>query len=322
MSNRPRVVIYTSSLFAWPCIQALHEAGYLIGVITPDPQQQTGHQAPLLLLLHTLKMHQVPFEAVCKDNLTLIPSHLAHFDADIALCMTFSHLLPKEVLQHYPLGIYNCHASSLPAYIGRDPIYWQLRNQETHSALTWHAMSEYFDQGAIVSKLELIINSEDTYASLTQRFAYLALESLMPLLDHVCKNPVTHTSSLHEVRPMEAPAHIVALDFNSLDGYEIDALTRASNGHFGRVMLEIKGIDVELIQATVVDYPSYGTPAGTVVMVSQTQGLIVNTKQGCIRLDIVACELGVLSGDRLAQLINLDAGEQLLRSTHCSLQHA
>ena len=322
MKNKPSVVVYATSLFAWPSIEALHEAGYLVGVITPDPQERTITQAALVLLLQTLQMKQIQYEVVSKEKLALIPTHLPHMHADIALCMTFSYLLPKEVLTHYPLGIYNCHASALPAYVGRDPIYWQLRNQETHSALTWHAMSQYFDQGAVISKLELTISGEDTYASLTQRFAYLALESLMPLLDEISKHPVLSTGTQHQVTKLETPPSVIALDFNTLDGYEIDALTRASNGHLGRVMFAVKGMDAELIQATVVDYPSYGTVAGTVVMVSQTQGLIVNTKQGCIRLDIIACELGVLSGDRLAQLINLDAGERLHRSVRATQQTA
>ncbi|WP_105188132.1 methionyl-tRNA formyltransferase [Pseudoalteromonas sp. T1lg48] len=316
MKEQPKTLVYASSLFAWPCIQALFATEQLVGVITPDPQTMGSRQEPLRQLLTTLQANGIPFEVVCKQKLHLIPSHLPHFNADLALCLGFSHLLPQQVLNHYRLGIYNCHAAPLPAYGGRDPIYWQLRNQETHSALTWHAMTEQFDSGEILLQLPLSLGHQDTYASLVQRFAYLALNSLEQLFHLVTTNTVTLPAKVKAATSTSAVPELINLDFSALNATQIEALTRAHNGHYGRVLLNVKGMAVELIQASLADYPGYGTAAGTIVMISSTQGLVVNTQDGCIRLDIVACELGVMSAERLAQLIYLDAGEQLQRSPH------
>ncbi|WP_105264501.1 formyltransferase family protein [Pseudoalteromonas sp. T1lg76] len=316
MKEQPRTLVYASSLFAWPCIEALFATEQLVGVITPDPQTLGHRQEPLLQLLNQLQANGIPFEVVCKEKLHLIPSHLPHFNADLALCLGFSHLLPQPVLEHYRLGIYNCHASPLPAYGGKDPIYWQLRNQETYSALTWHAMNEHLDSGDILLQLPLPLGGQDTYASLVQRFAYLALSSLEQLFHQLTTATVAPPPKGQKADQTSAAPEFIILDFNALTGAQIEALTRAHNGHYGRVLLNIKGMAVELIQVSLADYPGYGTAPGTIVMISSTQGLVVNTQDGCIRLDIVACELGVMSAERLAQLIYLDAGEQLQRPPH------
>ena len=58
-------------------------------------------------------------------------------------------------------------------------------------------------------------------------------------------------------------------------------------------------MNIEVIQATAVDYPNYGvTWHGSDGI--QKHGLVVSSQSGCVRLDILACELGVLSGERLA----------------------
>ncbi|QFU04171.1 Methionyl-tRNA formyltransferase [Pseudoalteromonas sp. THAF3] len=309
--TKPRIVIYASSLFAWPCIEKLQQTGQLVGVITPDPSQYQQGKEALLLLLNTLATNNIAFEAVCKEKLHLIPSHLSHFTADLALVMGFRYRLPSSVLSHYPRGIINCHASKLPEYAGRDPIYWQIRNQETHSALTWHHMSEQLDSGQVVLQEPVMISAEDTYASLTQRFAYLALHSLDALLNELGNSQQQHVKS---VSSLALPPPHIDLDFSQFGAGQIDALTRASNGHFGRVLCKAKGMHIEVIQATAVDYPNYGVAPGTVVMISQEHGLVVSSQSGCVRLDILACELGVLSGERLAHLIHLDAGERLNNS--------
>ncbi|MFY8274170.1 formyltransferase family protein [Pseudoalteromonas sp. SSDWG2] len=321
MSEQPKVLVYANSLFAWPCIEALQQSGQLVGVITPDPQERNLAKPALMLLMQTLTSQGIPFEVVCKDKLSLIPTHLPHFNADVALCLGFSYLLPTPVLDHYLQGVYNCHASALPSYAGKDPIYWQLREQHPHSALTWQRMNERYDSGAIISSHPMLISSEDTYASLTQRFAFLALQSLPSLFTEINTHLPQQDLQPLTVTYTDQPPDFIHLDLQAFDAEQLDALTRAHNGHFGRCLLSIKGMDVELIQVSVVDYPTYGTRAGTVVMVSQTQGLIVATKKGCMRVDIVSCELGTLSGERLAQLINLDAGELLSHPPHQLQQH-
>ena len=91
-------------------------------------------------------------------------------------------------------------------------------------------------------------------------------------------------------------------------------LTKQITEAFKRRMPGVCTVHIEVIQAAAVEYPNYGVAPGTVVMISQEHGLVVSSQNGCVRLDILACELGVLSGERLAHLIHLDAGERLNNS--------
>ena len=67
----------------------------------------------------------------------------------------------------------------------------------------------------------------------------------------------------------------------------------------------------QLLQATAVDGVFVGIKAGTVVEVSLTAGLVVQTIDGQVRIDIVSTPQGVMSGYRFAQLWQINAGSEL-----------
>lgn len=63
----------------------------------------------------------------------------------------------------------NFHASLLPAYRGKHPVFWALRHDESWAGLTVHFMSAKIDAGAILYRVRVRTRLEDPVASLYLR---------------------------------------------------------------------------------------------------------------------------------------------------------
>ena len=60
----------------------------------------------------------------------------------------------------------NFHASLLPAYRGRSPLFWAIRHGETHAGLTVHVMDQGLDTGDILYQRRAAIDRCESVASL------------------------------------------------------------------------------------------------------------------------------------------------------------
>ena len=73
---------------------------------------------------------------------------------------------------------------------------------------------------------------------------------------------------------------------------------------------------VGLLQATVVEHPAYGVPAGTVLHIGEPEGVIVASKGGALRLDILTITEGIFTGLAFAERFGLDAGVAFENPAH------
>ena len=78
-------------------------------------------------------------------------------------------LLKAEILAVPRLLAANFHASLLPAYRGKHPLFWALRNGERWTGLTVHVMDGGLDTGDILYQVRVRTRRDDTVASLYDR---------------------------------------------------------------------------------------------------------------------------------------------------------
>lgn len=69
---------------------------------------------------------------------------------------------------------YNLHTGLLPMYGGCDIIYHTLENGEKEQGLTFHKMTDKFDEGEIISKITYPVFKDDTALDLYKRICSLA----------------------------------------------------------------------------------------------------------------------------------------------------
>ena len=75
----------------------------------------------------------------------------------------------------------NFHASLLPAYRGKHPVFWALRNGERWSGITIHVMTRGLDEGDVIFQRRIRTKRSDSVSTLYDRIIEKSL-SLVPRL--------------------------------------------------------------------------------------------------------------------------------------------
>lgn len=88
---------------------------------------------------------------------------LAHAQADIAVSINYSGVIPEEVTILFPLGILNAHGGDLPRYRGNACQAWAIINGEEKIGLCIHRMiGDELDSGDILARTYLPIDLDST----------------------------------------------------------------------------------------------------------------------------------------------------------------
>lgn len=107
-----------------------------------------------------------------------IVNDLGKLRPDMFIAAGYNRLLKEKLLAIPRLGAVNFHASLLPAYRGKHPLYWALRNGEPLVGLTVHRMDPGLDTGDILYQIKVPVKKGDTVADLYSRI----MEKSVPLV--------------------------------------------------------------------------------------------------------------------------------------------
>lgn len=105
-------------------------------------------------------------------------SALRESDPDVFIAVGYMNLLKAEVLAVPRLLAANFHASLLPAYRGKHPVFWALRNGEKWVGLTVHVMDAHFDTGDILFQVRVRTRKRDSVGTLYDRI----MDASVPLV--------------------------------------------------------------------------------------------------------------------------------------------
>ncbi len=88
---------------------------------------------------------------------------------DLFMAVGYMLLLKPPLLSVPRVVAANLHASLLPAYRGRHPVFWALRNSEPWCGLTIHEMASGLDTGDIIFQVRVPTREDDSVATLYER---------------------------------------------------------------------------------------------------------------------------------------------------------
>ncbi|EDM67135.1 methionyl-tRNA formyltransferase [Moritella sp. PE36] len=231
--------------------------------------------------------------------------------ADLGLIYTFSHKLPAVVLNAFDGGLFNLHASALPQYRGSMPLYWQIRNRETESYLSIIKVEDEFDTGDIMLQQIMTLSPLDTLNSVAHTLAQQAPQFIQDFMTRYANDELTAVAQQGEASNARMPTQKdMLINWKTMKSEEIAAAARAGNPLFNGMTIIWKQSYMGLLQATSIEHPNYGVPAGTVLHIGEPEGVVVATLDGALRLDVLTIAEGVFSGLAFAERFGLDAGMQ------------
>jgi methionyl-tRNA formyltransferase len=118
--------------------------------------------------------------------------------------MAMGQILPREILEIFPLGCVNLHTSLLPLLRGASPINQAIIQGFTTTGVTAMLMDQGMDTGDIISQQEIAIDPQETAGSLADRLSALAAELLPVTLEALWKGSKTLTPQ-YDARATYAP---------------------------------------------------------------------------------------------------------------------
>lgn len=102
-------------------------------------------------------------------NTAAFAQTLTALSPDLFLAAGYMFLLKPPLLSIPRILAANFHASLLPAYRGKHPVFWALRSGEPRAGLTAHVMDPHFDTGDILYQVQVRTRKRDTVSTLYDR---------------------------------------------------------------------------------------------------------------------------------------------------------
>jgi len=112
---------------------------------------------------------------------------IKEFNPELIFVISWSQIIPKEILDIPPLGCIGIHYSLLPERRGGAPLNWAIIDGLTKSGITLFFMDEGIDTGDIIAQKEFEISEEDTVKTLLDKICILAPQLIKENIDSIEK---------------------------------------------------------------------------------------------------------------------------------------
>jgi methionyl-tRNA formyltransferase len=132
--------------------------------LVPSPVERTAHGFGLEVLM--------PSSLRGADAEQAAQAHRA----DVAVVVAYGLILPASILDAFPLGAFNLHASLLPRWRGAAPISRAIMVGDAETGVTVMRMEEGLDTGAIAMAERVPIEADATAGDLSDRLARLGAD--------------------------------------------------------------------------------------------------------------------------------------------------
>lgn len=183
-----KIVFMGTPDFALPVLKVLYEKHDVVCVYTQAPKEAGRGQ----------KVNKTPIHVFAEENGIEVrtPKTLRNEDeqkkfkdlgADIAIVAAYGLILPVPVLEAFPRGCINVHASLLPRWRGAAPIQRSIEAGDDVSGITIMNMAEGLDTGDMLLKGEVKITPYTTGGVLHDQLSYMGAELMLEVLDNLDK---------------------------------------------------------------------------------------------------------------------------------------
>ena len=165
--------------FAVAPLKNLIDHGFeVVGVITQTdkPQGRKGILTPPPVKTVALELSIPVLQPVkIREEIEAVKA----FGADILITCAYGQILTQEVLDLFPLGVWNIHAGLLPKYRGASPIQSCIVNGETQTGVCIMKTELGLDCGDILCVKKTEISPQETYGELSERLSSIGAELII-----------------------------------------------------------------------------------------------------------------------------------------------
>lgn len=216
-----KVIFAGTPEFARVALAQLQAAGFQIPLVLTQPDRPAGRGMKLqaspvkqFAQMHGLTVaqpHSLRLDGKYPDEAAVARQAIEAAQADVMVVAAYGLLLPQWVLDAFPHGCLNIHASLLPRWRGAAPIHRAIEAGDAQTGVTIMQMDAGLDTGAMLCAQALPIAAQDTTASLHDKLAAQGARLLLAVLDQVAHGtlqpvpqPLQGVTYAHKIEKLEA----------------------------------------------------------------------------------------------------------------------
>lgn len=273
-----KAVFAGTPAFAIPSLRALYDEGAVCAVLTqPDkPQGRKGVLTPSPVKAEAERLGLPVFQpARLKEDFAF----LKETGADCMVTCAYGQILTQEVLDLFPKGVWNVHASLLPAYRGAAPIARTIMDGAKETGVTIMKTELGMDTGDILLSAPLAVLKEDTAGTLSEKLSELGAGLIVKALSLVERGDFTLKKQGEGFTCKKVARTQVAF---SMPASRVSALVRGLSP--APLAFGVVGGNVLNFYFAEEAPHSGDEPYGTVLCASPKEGLIVKCGEGAVKI--------------------------------------
>ncbi len=212
---------------------------------------------------------------------------LRPYAADVNVVVAYGQILPRAILELWPRGSINVHASLLPALRGAAPINWAIDQGHDKCGITIMRMVEQMDAGPVLLQVEEPIEPEETASDLTVRLSEIGAEALIEALAMIDADDVVaiEQDDAHATYAPRITREHARVDWTR-SAEEVARRIRAMDAVPGAWTL-FRGEALKVFRPLVSSAPDPGASPGTIVEASAhdpASGMLVACGTGAVHV--------------------------------------
>lgn len=178
-----KIVFFGTPEFAALSLERLLRSSHTVVAVVTQPDTALKHGKTELSAVGKVA-EKYGLTTFKPEKIRTESEYLRSFGADIGVTAAYGQILNADVIDSFPYGIINVHASLLPKYRGASPIYSAILNGERETGVTIIKTELGLDTGDILSCAKTEINDGENATELTKRLAEIGAELLVDTLDN------------------------------------------------------------------------------------------------------------------------------------------
>jgi methionyl-tRNA formyltransferase len=178
-----RILFAGTPEFAVLPLRALIEAGFDVAAVITQEDKPTGRGGKVMPPAVKIEAEALGLKVLQYDKIKNYCAELRTFNADALITCAYGQLLTQEVLDVFPKGVLNVHASLLPAFRGAAPIQAAILNGDTVFGVTVMRTALSLDSGDIILKRQIEITENLNCAEITYELSRLGATAICEALE-------------------------------------------------------------------------------------------------------------------------------------------
>lgn len=222
----------------------------------------------------------LPVDAPPRINDAECVRRIKSLNAELAVVVAYGQKIGRELLDAFPVGIVNLHASLLPRLRGAAPIQWAILRGDEETGVTVFRLVERMDAGPMLSQRRTGIKAAETAEELHDRLAAIGCDAIDAALKRLAADPADPGDPQDEFRATAAPKLSKADGILDLSQTAIE-LERRVNGLYSWPGARCRFVsqagrseEVVLARALADDAPAEPTPSHEIGCITQRGGLL------------------------------------------------